>query len=109
MTVASRVGGALSALLLVLLARGGVILAQAPPRKDPPPPAERKSSFAPVVVDEPFESVRKRMTAAKAGIQQKHAALLAERYDSPTVRLRTRRCSGGRRCRGACGPSSPPG
>jgi cytochrome c peroxidase len=81
MTVASRVGWAVSACLLVPLALGGITLAQGPPRKDPPPPSERKSSFAPVVVDEPFEAVRKRMTAAKAGIQQKHGALLAERYD----------------------------
>jgi cytochrome c peroxidase len=75
MTVSARVAWAVSASLVVPLALGGITLAQAPP------PAERKSSFAPVVVDEPFESVRKRMTAAKAGIQQKHAALLAERYD----------------------------
>jgi cytochrome c peroxidase len=81
MTVASRVGWAVSACLLVPLALGGITLAQGPPRKDPSPPSERKSSFAPVVVDEPFEAVRKRMTAAKAGIQQKHGALLAERYD----------------------------
>jgi cytochrome c peroxidase len=81
MTVASRVAWALSASLLVPLALGGITRAQDPPRKNPPPPAERKSSFAPVVVDEPFESVRKRMTAAKAAIQQKHSALLAERYD----------------------------
>jgi cytochrome c peroxidase len=81
MTVASRVAWALSASLLVALGLGGITLAQDPQRKAPPPPAERKSSFAPVVVDEPFEAVRKRMTAAKAGIQQKHGALLAERYD----------------------------
>jgi cytochrome c peroxidase len=81
MTVASRIGWAVSASLLVPLALGGITLAQGPPRKDPPPPSERKSSFMPVVVDEPFEAVRKRMTAAKAGIQQKHGALLAERYD----------------------------
>ena len=81
MTVASRVAWALSASLLVPLGLGGITLAQDPPRKEPPPPAERKSSFAPVVVDEPFESVRQRMTAAKAGLLQKHSALLAERYD----------------------------
>ena len=81
MNVASRVAWALSASLLVALGLGGITLAQDPPRKAPPSPAERKSSFAPVNIDEPFESVRKRMTAAKAGIQQKHGALLDERYD----------------------------
>ena len=34
-----------------------------------------------MVVDEPFESVRKRMTAAKAGPPAEAHALLAERYD----------------------------
>jgi len=81
MTVRKRVGVALAMSLLALLAGAGIARAQDPPRKDPPPPAERKSSFAPVVIDEPFESVRQRMTAAKPGIQQKHNALLAERYD----------------------------
>jgi hypothetical protein len=81
MTVRSRIAAALTTCLLVPLAWGALAMAQDPPRKDPPPASERKSSFAPVVVEEPFESVRQRMTAAKPALQQKHNALLAERYD----------------------------
>src|SRR5688500_5897816 len=81
MKMRSRVAWAVTTSLLAPLAWGGITLAQDPPRKDPPPPAERKTSFAPVVLEEPFEAVRQRMTAAKAGIQAKHNALLAERYD----------------------------
>jgi cytochrome c peroxidase len=81
MTVRSRVAWALTTSLLAPLVWSGLALAQDPPRKDPPPAAERKSSFSPVVIEEPFESVRQRMTAAKPGIQQRQQALLAERYD----------------------------
>ena len=81
MTVRTRMAWTLTTSLLAPLAWSGLTQAQDPPRKDPPPPAERKSSFAPVVVEEPFESVRQRMTAAKPGLQQKHNGLLAERYD----------------------------
>ncbi len=35
----------------------------------------------PVVIEEPFESVRQRMTAAKDGIMARQRSLLAERYD----------------------------
>lgn len=39
------------------------------------------SSYAPVDIHETFASIFQRMSAAKAGIMQKHEALLAERYD----------------------------
>jgi cytochrome c peroxidase len=81
MTERSRIAWALSLSVLAPLAWGGRTMAQDPPRKDPPPPAERKSSFSPVVIQEPFEAVRQRMSAAKAGLQQKQQSLLAERYD----------------------------
>ena len=46
--------------------------------QEPPP---RKSSFMPVVPKEDFASVLKRMSAAKADVQARQRALLAERYD----------------------------
>ena len=45
------------------------------------PPQKAPSSYAPVVITEPFASVVKRMSAAKVDLAKKHAALLAERYD----------------------------
>jgi cytochrome c peroxidase len=81
MTERSRIAWTLTAAFLAPLAWGGVTLAQTPPRKEPPPPAERKSSFAPVNNEEPFESVMRRMSAAKAGLMEKQKSLLAERYD----------------------------
>ena len=45
-------------------------------------PASRgKTSYAPVVVEEDFESVVSRMTNAKLAIVKRHRALLEERYD----------------------------
>ncbi len=45
-------------------------------------PASRgKTSYAPVVVEEDFESVVSRMTKAKPAIVKRHRALLEERYD----------------------------
>jgi cytochrome c peroxidase len=44
-------------------------------------PAKPKSSFAPVVPQEDFASVMRRMSAAKAGIMAAQKSLLAERYD----------------------------
>ena len=82
MTFRSRGGRALVLSLLAPLAGGGLVLAQqTTPRKEPPPPAERKSSFSPVVIEEPFEAVRQRMTGAKDGIMARQRNLLAERYD----------------------------
>ena len=81
MTVRSRVAWTLTTSLLAPLALGGLTLAQDPPRKDPPPPAERKSSFSPVVPEEPFASVMRRMSGEKAGLDAKQKSLLGERYD----------------------------
>jgi cytochrome c peroxidase len=39
------------------------------------------SSYSPVVVKEPFETIRSRMAAAKAGVMNRQRALLEERYD----------------------------
>jgi cytochrome c peroxidase len=52
----------------------GVVRAQ-----DPPP--KGATSFAPVDLKEPFESVKNRMSAAKAGVMKKQMDLLAQRYD----------------------------
>ena len=50
-----------------------VLQAQEPPR--------RKSSFSPVVPQEDFASVMRRMSGAKAEVMARHKSLLAERYD----------------------------
>ena len=42
---------------------------------------KKPTSFSPVVIQEDFASVVKRMSAAKAGLMKKQAALLEERYD----------------------------
>jgi hypothetical protein len=39
------------------------------------------TSYSPVVIQEPFPSVMKRMSAAKAGVMQKQTAHLQARYD----------------------------
>ena len=44
--------------------------------EDPP-----QTSYAPVVMSETFQQTVERMTAAKAGIMQRHMDLLNERYD----------------------------
>src|SRR6185312_12881400 len=49
----------------------------APPRI---PPAPAKSSYTPVV-EEPFETVFKRMSAAKDEVMKRQMDLLAARYD----------------------------
>jgi cytochrome c peroxidase len=82
MTMTPRAGRALALSLLAGLAGSGLVLAQqTTPRKDPPPPAERKSSFMPVVIEEPFDAVMRRMAAAKDGVMARQRSLLAERYD----------------------------
>jgi cytochrome c peroxidase len=43
--------------------------------------AKKPSSYSPVVIQEDFASVMKRMSAAKAGLMKKQSALLEERYD----------------------------
>ena len=45
------------------------------------PPSRGKTSYAPVVVEEDFESVVSRMTKAKPAIVKRHRSLLEERYD----------------------------
>lgn len=64
-------------LLCTALALLFSVSAQEPP-KDPP---KKDSSFAPVVINEPFAAVLSRMKAAKAGVMQRQMALLNERYD----------------------------
>lgn len=51
----------------------GVLQAQEPPK--------RKSSFMPVVPQEDFASVMRRMSAAKAEVMARQKSLLADRYD----------------------------
>ena len=60
-------------LLGVPLLWTGVLRAQEPPK--------RKSSFSPVVPQEDFASVMRRMSAAKAEIMARQKALLSERYN----------------------------
>jgi cytochrome c peroxidase len=42
---------------------------------------QRETSYAPVVIKEPFATIMARMKAAKAGVMQRQMALLNERYD----------------------------
>lgn len=46
-----------------------------------PPAVAAASSYLPVNSEEPFETVRQRMAAAKSDVMQSHRAFLAERYD----------------------------
>ncbi len=48
---------------------------------DPAATAKPASSYSPVVINENFQSIVSRMEGAKPEIQQRHAALLQERYD----------------------------
>lgn len=74
---------ALLAPLPVALSQVSQVGAASAPSAAPPPPAASAppSSYAPVVITEPFDSIVRRMSAAKPGIQKRHADLLAERYD----------------------------
>jgi cytochrome c peroxidase len=76
-----RIGLSLGPALLVAGTFAATTAAQDPPRKEPPPAADRKSSFMPVNGEDPFESVRARMAAARPGLLAKQKGLLAERYD----------------------------
>ncbi|MFH0822357.1 MAG: cytochrome B6 [Pseudomonadota bacterium] len=44
-------------------------------------PKKKATSYSPVVITEPFDSIKARMTAAKPGIAKKHTDLLGTRYD----------------------------
>ncbi len=70
--------------VLLFLAAAGLGYAAwdagAEPAQNPPPPKER-TSYAPVAVTEPFESIVARMSAAKPRVMRAHRELLAERYD----------------------------
>jgi cytochrome c peroxidase len=46
-----------------------------------PPPPRGATSYVPVDIKEPFATTMQRMKAAQPAIQQRQAALLAERYD----------------------------
>jgi cytochrome c peroxidase len=65
---------AMAAVTMGALVTIGVARAQ-----DPPP--KGATSFAPVDLKEPFEAVKDRMSAAKAGVMKKQMDLLAQRYD----------------------------
>ncbi|HEU4532288.1 MAG TPA: hypothetical protein VFR59_13930 [Steroidobacteraceae bacterium] len=64
-------------LLLLPLASDAQEPAKPQQQRSAPPP----SSFSPVVSKEDFRTTMERMKAAKAGVNAKHAELLASRYD----------------------------
>src|SRR5262245_47426137 len=66
----------LSAVVAAAIA-GGVNRSDSARADDKAPP----SSYAPVVIPEPFPKVVERMTDAKPGLAKKQQTLLAERYD----------------------------
>ena len=51
------------------------------PAQPAPDPGAKTSSYAPVRIEEPFDSIQRRMAAAKPGIMQSQLEFLAERYD----------------------------
>ena len=65
---------AMAAVSMGALVTIGVARAQ-----DPPP--KGATSFSPVDLKEPFETVKSRMSAAKAGVMKRQMDLLAARYD----------------------------
>jgi cytochrome c peroxidase len=65
----------------VALAVVATIIVSRATRSHAQAPQKAPSSYAPVVITEPFPSVVKRMSSAKPDLAKKHAALLAERYD----------------------------
>jgi cytochrome c peroxidase len=71
MNRSKRIGFLLAACTLA----GGALVWLGPTLAQPP-----KTSFIPTV-EEPFETVRRRMEAAKPKVMEKHMALLGERYD----------------------------
>ena len=64
---------------LVAMALGALVMMGVVRAQEPPP--KGATSFAPVDLKEPFESVRNRMSAAKAGVMKRQMDLLAARYD----------------------------
>ena len=66
--------------LLLTLTLGAGLGASAQPAPDPVAVA-KTSSYMPVKIAEPFDSIQRRMEQAKPGIMQSHRGFLAERYD----------------------------
>src|SRR5712692_7397222 len=70
---------------LTLLILGGALVvlgvAYADDRKKDQESGKRKTSYAPVVINEDFATVMARMKAAKPEIMERQMALLKERYD----------------------------
>jgi cytochrome c peroxidase len=60
-------------LLVLTVVASGILLAQ----NDPP----KKTSYSPVVINEPFEAIMRRMSATKPAVMQRQRDHLAERYD----------------------------
>ncbi len=79
-TAPARAGRSSRPIFLALSFLGCAALAAAASQDGKP--AERgATSFAPVATTESFEEVFERMSAAKPGIEERHVALLAKRYD----------------------------
>ena len=89
---------------LSVQAQGGATTG-APPRM---PPAPAKSSYTPVV-EEPFETVFKRMTAAKDDVMNRQMGLLAERYDLSDRPASGVAMSGGKAVQAGVRVKLPPG
>jgi len=67
---------------LLAIAGAGVSLAIAQAQQQPPlPPPRGATSYLAVDIKEPFATTMARMKAAQPAIQQRQAALLAERYE----------------------------
>ena len=64
---------------VVAMALGALVMMGVVRAQDPPP--KGATSFSPVDLKEPFESVKDRMSAAKAAVMKRQMDLLAARYD----------------------------
>ena len=73
------------------------------------PPSRGKTSYAPVAVEEDFESVVSRMTKAKPAIVKRHRALLEERYDLSDRPVPGVKMSGGKPVQGGVRVRLPAG
>jgi cytochrome c peroxidase len=62
--------------VLLTLVLGGALHAQPAPA-----PVAPTSSYLPVKIEEPFDTIQRRMEQAKPGVAQSHQEYLAERYD----------------------------
>nr|WP_241480364.1 hypothetical protein [Legionella norrlandica] len=85
-------------LALAILASGSLTMAYAdtPPVSSITNSKPLPSSYAPVVINETFQSILQRMSAAKDSINEKQKKLLEQRYDLSNTPSKTTKMTGGK-------------